>query len=133
MKTITTTLLFMFVSAIGSMGQDLIYRPINPAFGGDPFNYQWMLSSAVEQNRFQDDADTFNDPLADFEENLNRQIINQLSRELIGELFGEDGDIQQGTFEIGSFRIDVAEGLEGVNIDILNTLDGGRTTIVVPL
>ena len=34
--------------------QDLVYKPKNPAFGGDTFNYQWMLSSAESQNFYKD-------------------------------------------------------------------------------
>jgi curli production assembly/transport component CsgF len=26
----------------------------NPAFGGDTFNYQWMIGSAESQNKFKD-------------------------------------------------------------------------------
>ena len=36
-----------------SVGQQLTYEPINPAFGGDTFNYQWLLSSANAQNSFE--------------------------------------------------------------------------------
>ena len=35
-----------------SMGQQLTYEPINPAFGGDTFNYNWLISSANAQNGF---------------------------------------------------------------------------------
>jgi curli production assembly/transport component CsgF len=32
----------------------LVYKPRNPAFGGDTFNYQWLMSSAENQNKFKD-------------------------------------------------------------------------------
>ncbi len=34
--------------------QQLVYKPVNPAFGGDTFNYQWLLSSANAQNQFDE-------------------------------------------------------------------------------
>jgi curli production assembly/transport component CsgF len=30
-----------------------LYKPRNPAFGGDTFNYQWLMSSAENQNKFK--------------------------------------------------------------------------------
>jgi curli production assembly/transport component CsgF len=46
-------LISLVVFGIQSMGaQDLVYRPRNPAFGGDTFNYQWLLNSAESQNTF---------------------------------------------------------------------------------
>jgi curli production assembly/transport component CsgF len=32
-----------------------VYKPKNPAFGGDTFNYQWLASSrGITQNKFTD-------------------------------------------------------------------------------
>ena len=53
MKSIILTI-FLIASAY-SYGQQLVYTPINPAFGGSEFNYAWMLSSAESQNKFKDD------------------------------------------------------------------------------
>lgn len=113
-----------------SLSQDLVYRPINPAFGGDTFNYQWLLSSASEQNRYKDKEDE-RDPLDELRENLNRQILNQLARELTDNIFGEDG-LQEGVFDIEGFQITITEGADGLNVDILDVNNGGSTTIVIP-
>ena len=34
--------------------QQLVYKPVNPMFGGDTFNYQFLLQSAQSQNSFSD-------------------------------------------------------------------------------
>ena len=52
MKTYVTLLVCFFVGF--SLAQDLTYKPKNPAFGGDTFNYQWMMSSAEAQNLLKD-------------------------------------------------------------------------------
>ena len=52
MKTIVSILLFFAVSL--SFGQQLTYTPKNPNFGGNTFNYSWLLSSAEAQNSFTD-------------------------------------------------------------------------------
>ena len=127
-----TCVLLLFSLSIDA--QQLVYRPVNPAFGGDTFNYQWLISSAQAQNQFEDQGGRgglSSNPLNDFESNLNRQILNQLSRELIDEIFGE-GDLQDGSFSFGSLEINIASETEGINIDIFNSQDGSRTNIIVP-
>ena len=127
---ITAVLIFFSLTAFS---QQLVYRPINPVFGGDTFNYQWLLSSAQAQNTFEESGRTglSANPLNDFEANLNRQILNQLSREVIDEIFGEGG-LEDGNFEFGTLQISIASETEGVNIDIHNSQDGSRTNILVP-
>ena len=54
--------------------QDFVYQFTNPAFGGSPYNYSWMMNSANSQNKFQQSGGGFSrDPLANFEESLQRQ------------------------------------------------------------
>ena len=116
------------------LSQQLVYRPVNPAFGGDTFNYQWLLSSAQVQNKFEGDGRAGilgSNPLNEFETNLNRQILNQLSREVIDEIFGEGG-LQDGEFEFGTLKINIASQTDGINIDIVNSKDGSKTNIIVP-
>lgn len=114
--------------------QQLIYTPKNPAFGGSPLNYSWMLSSAQAQNDLGDDtANQFQrDPLADFETSLQRQILNQLSRELIFNRFGDLDLSQPGTFNLGDFQIEIVPGLDGVSVKVFNLLTGDETVVTIP-
>ncbi|NND63337.1 MAG: curli production assembly/transport component CsgF [Flavobacteriaceae bacterium] len=125
--------LVLFALTFHLNGQDFVYKPINPAFGGDTFNYNWLLSSAQEQNQFTETSQLtpFGTSLEDFEENINRQILNLLSRQLVGNAFG-DGGFEDGLYTIGSFEIEVTSGVSGINIYLLNTTDGSETSIVVP-
>ena len=114
-------------------GQDLVYTPKNPAFGGSPVNYQWMLNSANAQNAFEQERDRFRrDPLANFEQSLQRQILSQLSRELVSDRFGGLDFSQEGRFDIGDFTVDVTPGLDGLSVRIFNKLTGDESTITVP-
>ncbi|MGB3541943.1 curli production assembly/transport component CsgF [Rubrivirga sp.] len=114
--------------------QQLTYQPTNPAFGGSPLNYGWLVQSAQLQNSFDDaDDNRFRrDPLADFEQSLQRQILNQLSRELISNRFGDLDLTQPGTFDLGDFQIEVIPGIDGVSIRIFNLLTGEETIVTVP-
>ncbi|MBB6612492.1 curli assembly protein CsgF [Pontibacter sp. Tf4] len=114
--------------------QDFVYQARNPAFGGDTFNYQWLQSSAQSQDKLKDpDATTMleRNALQDFKDNLNRQILNQLSRQFVVSQFGEDS-LQPGSYTIGDYQIEVTEGGSGINIQITDTMTGDRTTVTVP-
>ncbi len=117
-----------------SFGQDLVYKPINPAFGGDTFNYQWLLSSAEAQNTFTDDSDSSADQSSDldrFTENLNSQLLSQISRTLFTEQFGDDG-LTEGTFNFGTLFVEIFPSGEGLVIDILDTSTGDQSQIIIP-
>ncbi len=134
-RNITVLIACLVLLAHHGLSQDMVYRPINPAFGGDTFNYQWLLNSAQEQNDFKEKANTGSlldqDPLKQFEQDLNRQILSQLSRRLVTDAFGEDG-LKDGTFSLGGFQIEVSNAVDGVHINILNLQNGGETSIIVP-
>lgn len=114
--------------------QQMVWRPTNPAFGGNPLNYQWMLSSAQAQNKLTEprDVDRFiRDPLQDFEASFQRQLLNQLSRQLMGDMFGEVG-LEEGRYEFGNFIIEITPGAEGLQVHIWDMSTGGETSIIVP-
>ncbi|WP_445664149.1 curli production assembly/transport component CsgF [Fodinibius sp. AD559] len=115
--------------------QDFVYQPKNPAFGGSYANYSWMMNSANKQNKFQESGGGFSrDPLANFEESLQRQVLSQLTRQIIGDRFGEGGiDLsERSNFEFGEFNISVNPGPDGVSIQIQNILSGESTTVTIP-
>jgi curli production assembly/transport component CsgF len=119
-----------------SSAQQLVYTPINPSFGGSPLNGNWMLSQAQAQNGFTAggtdiDSRFERDPLKDFKESLNRQILSQLSRNLISSMFGETG-LTEGRYEIGDFIIDITPGADGITIIINDLGTGDETTIIIP-
>lgn len=124
-------LLLFFLS--DAFAQDLVYKPKNPAFGGDTFNYQWLLSSAEAQDVTVDESTLNNQgsTLDDFTESLNRQLLSQLSRELVYNQFGDDG-LEDGTYSIGNFQIDVTSTLDGLSINIFDSSVGDVTQIFVP-
>lgn len=138
-KTIQSSLfiLFFLFNISNLYAQQLVYTPINPSFGGSPLNGSWMLSQAQAQNGFTAGGGSSayspysTDPLADFTSSLNRQILSQLSRNLISSMFGEEG-LEAGRYEIGDYVIDITQGSDGITIIIDDLINGGETTIVVP-
>lgn len=114
------------------MSQDFVYQPVNPAFGGNYLNYSWLLQSANTQNEYEEKSSSNyeKDALSDFENSLNRQILSQLSRNLMGDYFGEG--LSEGQYKIGDYEIEVAPGNEGLEVVIFDTSTGDKTTVTVP-
>jgi len=113
--------------------QTFVYRAKNPAFGGESFNYQWMLSSAESQNPFTD-GDEQEEPseLDEFTENLNRQLLGRINRLLLDSQFSIDGDLQPGVYTYGSLSVEIFESTEGLVVNILDTDTGEQTQVIVP-
>ena len=130
MKKIVLILILMTSSY--SFGQQLVYTPVNPAFGGNTFNYQWLLSSAEAQNSFTDPnaADDEQTDLERFQENLNNQLLSSLSRNVFSSQLGDE--LQEGTFNVGDLALEIFETGEGLVINILDTTTGEQTQIIVP-
>lgn len=124
---------FIFPSALEA--QDLVYKPKNPAFGGDTFNYNWLLSSAQVQDLTEEEdrstGSSSTSSLDFFTESLNRQLLSQLSRELVVNQFGEDG-LEEGLYTVGDFQIDIGSNQEGLSISIIDIVTGDQTQIVIP-
>ena len=127
--------MLIFCTAGFMDAQQFVYKPVNPAFGGDTFNYQWLQSSATVQNQF--DNATGNRGLSSlgslnsFAENLNRQLLNEITRKLMGEKFG-DGDLKPGTYIFGSMYLEVIQTGQGLLLNILNTSTGEQSEILLP-
>jgi len=120
---------------IDLMAQDFVYTPINSSFGGNPYNYNWLLNSATEQNRIEDpnEEDQFRtDPLEDFEDNLKRQILNQLSSRLVNAIFGEENELETGSYMLGNYQVDIFEDAGGVTINVTDVLTGDYSNVVIP-
>ena len=125
---------FLLLS-LGAQAQAFVYTPKNPAFGGNTFNYQWMLSGAAAQDTYKDPAavareNAPRDPVADFQSGLQRQLLSRLSRQLLDNQFGED-QLEPGTFQFGDLTVEITEGSDGLTIRIVDG-QGGESTVTVP-
>ena len=130
------TLFFFILVLLGLQSvnaQDLVYKPKNPAFGGDTFNYQWMASSAESQNKYTDKSNIRVEPteLERFTASLNSLLLSQISSSLFKQQFGNDG-IKIGSYTFGSLSVEVYPSSGGLTVDILDTKTGGHTQVIIP-
>lgn len=137
MRTLISILTIVFFFVAGkTYAQDFVYQPKNPAFGGNPYNYSWLMSSAQAQNDIKEVSSSAassykTDPLKDFSESLNRQILSQLSRQIVAKQFGEDA-LSAGTYILGDYQIQIGDQANGLKITILDNKSGSQTTVSVP-
>ncbi|SNR84399.1 curli production assembly/transport component CsgF [Lutibacter flavus] len=132
LKIISTIILISIPCFLYS--QNIVYKPINPFFGGDTFNYQQLLASANAQNTFEEDSGFSFDQGSDldnFTETLNRQLLNSLSQDLFQQEFG-DTSLTVGTYVFGSLVVEITPSSGGLSVNILDTTTGEQTQIIIP-
>ncbi|WP_405199520.1 curli assembly protein CsgF [Christiangramia sp. LLG6405-1] len=126
---------FVLLTGIEAYSQQLTYTPTNPAFGGSYLNYSWMLSSATVQNglKARTDPSSQQSELETLGQDINRQVLSQISRTLLQQQLEGFGNFdQEGTFSYGNLTLEIYRTLEGLVINILDTTTGEETQIIVP-
>lgn len=136
---IKTTWIFLLFSLfpITSFASEFIYTPVNPAFGGLPGNGIYLLNSAEAQNEHKDpnSTDPFsNDPLDNFQQTLNRLILNQIASRIVDGAFGEDNGLGEGgIFTSGDFIIEIDNSdPNNISLTITDTLTNETTILEIP-
>jgi curli production assembly/transport component CsgF len=131
MKFLFSLIIVLLTMSVNA--QDLVYKPRNPAFGGDTFNYQWLASSAESQNKFKEtsSATTAKTDLEKFADQLNSQLLNQISRSLYTQQFGSQG-LSAGSYTFGSLSVEIYPSSGGLTVDILDTTTGEQTQVIIP-
>jgi curli production assembly/transport component CsgF len=133
-------LVFGIVAPSSAYGQEIIYRPINPAFGGNALNGAYLLATATAQDKNKDPDDALAgigsepDPNAQFKEfarQLQARLLTRLAAEATDAIFGSKPN-ESGSINFGSQIIEYRN--TGTAIELtLRTDTGGTTTITIPL
>jgi len=112
---------------------ELIYTPVNPSFGGSPFNGAWLLQSATLQNKFEERR-PLREPkssLERFTEQLEYRVFHQIADRIVKTAFGED-TLQPGEYVFGNYKISVTTDASGITTIITEISTGNTTTIQIP-
>lgn len=125
--------ILMFVSNL-IVSDELVWTPINPSFGGNPYNATWLMNSAKIQNQYPEevpDKDYQKDPLEQFQENLNRQLLRRLASSIVDQIYGDSG-VNEGSYSVGDYLIDIEERETSVVIMIDDMATGNQTLMEIP-
>lgn len=115
----------LLVIAGKANASELVYTPVNPVFGGNPMNGAVLLNAAQAQNDFKDpDSLKSNTPrsaLAQFNETLQRSILNRIASGLTSRLVGGSGELLTGEpVETAEFKVQIID-LGGGALEITTT------------
>ena len=113
--------------ATPAAAQDIVYRPIDPSFGGNPFNSAHLLGIANAQNDYRDPTTRQSNSQADiFARQLQSRLLSALSSQIVNAIFGENPQ-ESGTISFGGQTINFVRSLieedripEGVAIQVLS-------------
>ncbi|TCJ41209.1 curli assembly protein CsgF [Parafrankia sp. BMG5.11] len=115
-----------------AVAQDITYQPIDPSFGGNPFNSAHLLGIANAQNDYKDPAATTKSSQADiFARQLQSRLLSALSSQIVNAIFGENPQ-ESGTISFGGQTITFLRSLTEVTLTITDDDTGEVTTIVIP-
>jgi curli production assembly/transport component CsgF len=120
------------MAALPAAAQDITYQPIDPSFGGNPFNSAHLLGIASAQNDTKDPKAQSTSSQADiFSRQLQSRLLSALSSQIVDAIFGENPQ-ERGTISFGGQTIDFVRNLTEVTLNITDNGTGEVTTIVIP-
>ena len=115
-----------------AQAQDIVYQPVDPSFGGNPFNSAHLLGIANAQNDYRDPrAQTSNSQADIFARQLQSRLLSALSSQIVDAIFGENPQ-ESGTISFGGQTINFVRSLTEVTLTITDDETCEVTTIVVP-
>jgi len=110
----------------------MVYTPIDPTFGGNPFNSAHILAIANGQNKFKDPSAQQSGSQADiFARQLQSRLLSALSGQIVDAIFGDNAQ-DHGTVDFGGQTIEWVRDLDQVMLNISNDATGEITTITIP-
>lgn len=135
------TLLGMLLICIGvdcalatrADAQQLTYTPINPAFGGNPFNSTQLEADASAQNPYKNSGSNATKPETQaqlFASELQSQLLGDLANQVSNAIFGPNAQ-SQGTFSFGGESVTFVRSLGEITVTITDPT-GAQTVIQLP-
>ncbi len=129
----------VFIAGVGvasAHATEIVYTPVNPAFGGSPLNGSVLLNVAQSQNKSKDPDDpnthaAQKSSLEQFNENLQRSVLSQLASAATSSVMS-NGKLIPGTVQTGDFKIVISDMGGGMlQITTTDKVSGASTTFQV--
>ena len=126
------------ITAGAASAQQLIYTPINPAFGGNPLNSSQLEADATAQDPFKAKPSSQNLTQAQlFAQQLQSELLAGLANDITQEIFGPnaktsgttsfDGETISWTTTLGEVTITITDSTGGTSVITLPTTGGSGT------
>jgi len=118
----------MTIAVTQTQAGNLIYQPINPSFGGDPFVGSYLLGKAQAQ-------DTTTDPNTRSVQSLSstERLLQNLESRLISQLISDvsRGEVDEGSFDSDEFGVVVSDSSGQLVVRVVDKITGDVTEISV--
>jgi curli production assembly/transport component CsgF len=134
MRTLSSLYLIagaLVAMAGSSAAQQLVYTPVNPAFGGSPFNSTQLESDANAQNAYKNTGVPAPQTQAQlFAQQLQSELLSNLAQQVSVAIFGPNA-LPKGTFSFGGETVTFVRSLGEITVTITDAT-GAQTVIVLP-
>jgi curli production assembly/transport component CsgF len=126
----------ILLSPYAASASQLIYTPINPNFGGSPFNGPFLIDQATLQNQYSalpKPSSQQKNPSAaqSFAQRIENALVTQAANQLAGQILGPNA-LPSGTFSSNGTTISWQTVGGEVTVTIVDGSTGGTTTITIP-
>lgn len=148
MNTVTRFALSGFIGlalALPTQAGELVHSFVNPSFGGNPLNGNYLLSSATAQNSHKAHPKTTTsasggggssqpNSATQFAEQVDRLVMSSLANRLVTKAFGVGSGTlpASSTFDTGVNTVTVEDTGNGTRVTIVDNKTGGRSVITIP-
>jgi curli production assembly/transport component CsgF len=111
----------------------MIYKPINPSFGGDPYNTNHLQALANSQNQYKAKADAAEKQSTSerFLSMLQSRLYSGLANQVAEAIFGENAQ-PSGTLVFDDQQISFVNDGSSIHLTVTDSSTGQITTIVIP-
>lgn len=111
---------------------DIVYKPINPSFGGEPFNSSHLQGLAGSQNVFKKEGgSSAQSPSERFVSMLQSRLYSAFANQVSEAIFGENAQ-PNGTITFDDQQIVFVNSGNSIELTITDFTTGEVTTIVIP-
>ncbi|MDN3524126.1 curli assembly protein CsgF [Halomonas sabkhae] len=119
---------FLGSGGLAAQAGELVYEPLNPSFGGDPFVGNYLLNKAQAQDTNPNPDERSFEPTSPTE-----RLVQSLESRLISQLISDvsAGELNEGSFNSNDFGVVVRDDGGQLTIDVTDRVTGDVTTINV--
>ena len=118
----------MTIAVTQAQAGNLIYQPINPSFGGDPFVGSYLLGKAQAQDTTTD-LNTRSVQSLSSTERLLQNLESRLISQLISDV--SRGEVDEGSFDSDEFGVVVSDSSGQLVVRVVDKITGDVTEISV--
>lgn len=123
---------FISFALCGPAAADLLYKPVNPSFGGDSFNSNHLQGLAASQKSFEEESGSSRQtPTERFLSMLQSRLYSSLASQVADAIFGENAK-PNGTIVFDDQRISFVNTGTEIQLVVTDFTTGNVTNITVP-